>query len=405
MQAGRIQSIGNAGIEWQEKDEVIDGRGKLFMPGLVNTHTHAGMSLLRGVKNDVALQEWLQVYMWPLEAKFTAEDVRIGTELAIVEMLKSGTTTFLDMYDHMDQAAQAVEASGIRACLTRGVIGIGCSEEVQEAKLKEAIQFVRNWNQAAEGRITAVLAPHAPYTCPPPLMEKFVDAAHELDVPLHTHLSETAKEVEDHVQAYGVRPVEHLLKLGVFSRPALIAHGVHLTDEEIAILAEHQVGVSHNPGSNLILASGVARVPAMLKAGVRVSLGTDSAASNNNLDLFEEMRLAALIHKGASGDPTVVPAAAALAMGTVEGARALWLNDVGTLQPGSKADLIAVDVTAPHFQPATDLVSHLIYAASGADVTDVWVDGKQLVCNRECLTMDEERIRYEANRAIQRLRG
>ncbi|HZG55087.1 amidohydrolase [Paenibacillus sp.] len=400
----RIEYIGPGDVEARPEDEIVDGRGKLYMPGLVNTHGHAAMSLLRGLKDDVNLQVWLQEYMWPTEAKYTAADVRAGTELSIVEMLKSGTTTFMDMYDHMDQVAEAVEASGMRACLNRGVIGL-CPEEVQRAKLEEAIRFARAWNGAADGRITTTMAPHAPYTCPPEYIAKFVEAAHELDLPIHTHMSETAREVEENAAAYGVRPVEHLRRLGVFSRPCLVAHGVHLTDEEIDILASHGVGVSHNPGSNLKLASGVARVPALRKAGVRVSLGTDSAASNNNLDIFREIRLAALIHKGVSGDPTAVPAAEALRMGTVEGARSLWLNDVGTLEAGMKADVIAVDVTGPHYQPEADLVSHLVYAGSGADVSDVWVNGKQLVRGRVCLTLDEERVYAEANAALRRLRG
>jgi len=404
MRGDRIEYIGTEDVAVSPGDEVVDGSGKLYMPGLVNTHGHAAMSLLRGLKDDVSLQVWLQEYMWPTEAKFTAADVRAGTMLALVEMLKSGTTTFMDMYDHMDQVAEAVQEAGMRACLNRGVIGL-CPEDVQRAKLDEAIRFATAWNGAADGRITTAMAPHAPYTCPPDYIVKFVEAAHDLNLPMHTHMSETAREVEENVAAYGVRPVEHLRRLGVFSRPCIVAHGVHLTDEEIDILAEHGVGVSHNPGSNLKLASGIARVTALRKAGVRVSLGTDSAASNNNLDVFREIRLAALIHKGVTGDPTAVPAGDALRMGTVEGARSLWLNDVGTLEAGMKADIIAIDVTAPHYQPEADLVSHLVYAGSGSDVVDVWVNGKQVVRGRRCLTLDEERIVAEANAALRRLRG
>nr|WP_274364694.1 MULTISPECIES: amidohydrolase [unclassified Paenibacillus] len=404
MKDGKIEYISQQPVDPQPGDETVDGRGKLFMPGLVNTHGHTGMSLLRGLKDDVNLQVWLQQYMWPMEAKFTAADVRTGTLLAIMEMLKSGTTTFLDMYDHMDEVALAVEETGIRAVLTRGVIGL-CSEAEQKAKLEEATRFTRDWNGKANGRITTAMAPHAPYTCPPAFIEKFVEAAHELNVPLHTHMSETAREVEENVRDYGVRPVEHLRRLGLFSRPSLVAHAVHLTDEEIDILAAHGVGVSHNPGSNLKLASGVARVPELLRAGVRVSLGTDSAASNNNLDMMEEIRLAALIHKGVSGDPTAVSAEQALRMGTVEGARSLWLPDVGTLAPGMKADVIALDITAAHYQPAANYASHVVYSGSGHDVTDVWVDGRRVVDGRSCVTIDEERVVYEANAALQRLKG
>lgn len=387
----------------EEAGEVVDGSRRCFLPGLINTHGHAAMSLLRGYADDLALQVWLEEHMWPMEARFTAEDVRAGTLLTLAEMIKSGTTCFVDMYDHMDEVARAAEEAGLRAVLCRGVIGIPA--EAQDAKLAEAVAFAKNWNGAADGRIRTMLAPHAPYTCPPDYIERIVAAAHELDVPLHTHMSETIREVEQNVAEYGARPVEHLRRLGVFSRPCLVAHAVHLTDEEIAMLAAHGVHVSHNPGSNLKLASGIARVADMRKAGITVSLGTDSSASNNNVDLFEEMRLATLLQKGTTLDPTAIPAAEALAMATADGAAAVWQADrLGRLAPGMKADFIAVDIDQPHFYPHTDLVSHLVYSASGHDVADVCVDGRWLMRNRELLTLDEERINHEANRRLERLR-
>lgn len=385
-------------------DRVIDGGRKLYMPGLVNTHGHAAMSLLRGYGDDLALQIWLETKMWPMEAKFVSEDVYWGTSLSVLEMIKSGTTSFVDMYDHMDQVALVVEQSGIRGCLTRGVIGL-CPPDVQEKKLQEAIQFARNWNGKANGRITTMMAPHAPYTCPPDYIERFVQAAHDLNLPIHTHMSETAREVQANVDQYGLRPVAHLEKLGVFTRPTLVAHGVHLTDEEIETLARYDVRVSHNPGSNLKLASGVARVIDLMNAGVLVSLGTDSSASNNNLDMFEEMRLAALIHKGVSGDPVAVPATTALQMGTVIGARSIWLDGVGALKPGNKADFIALDIDQPHFYPRTDFVSHIVYAAAGQDVVDVCVDGRWVMENRSCLTLDEEKIKFEFTKRFEALIG
>jgi len=385
-------------------DETVDGAHRLFMPGLVNTHGHAAMSLLRGVGDDLSLQVWLEEKMWPNEARFTAEDVRAGTLLSIVEMLKFGTTAFVDMYDHMDEVAEAVEESGMRGCLARGVIGL-CPLEVQDAKLAEAIRFAREWNGAADGRITTMISPHAPYTCPPDYILRFVEASHELNLPIHTHLSETAREVEQNVKDYGLRPVEHLEKLGVFGRPCLVAHGVHLNAAEIAILARHDVRVSHNPGSNLKLASGIAPVPELLRAGVKVSLGTDGSASNNNLDLFEEMRLAALLHKGVSGDPTVVPAYEAFRMATAAGAEAIWLPETGKLAAGMKADFIALDVDQPHYEPASNYLSHAVYSASAKDVTDVWVDGKALVRHGECVTLDEEKIKAEFRLRYAKLMG
>ncbi|MFP4977870.1 amidohydrolase [Paenibacillus sp. CN-4] len=399
---GRITYIGETEPENIEGVRQVDGSRLLFLPGLVNTHGHAAMSLLRGYGDDLALQVWLQEKMWPMEAKFTGDDVYWGSSLSILEMLKGGTTTFLDMYDHMDRVAEAADQSGIRAVLMRGVIGL-CPEDVQKAKLEEAVRFARNWHGQADGRITAMISPHAPYTCPPDYFVKFVEAAHELDLPLHTHMSETQREVEQNAADYGLRPVAHLEKLGMFTRPSLVAHAVHLTDEEIEILARHNVGVSHNPGSNLKLASGVARVPELLKAGVTVSLGTDGAASNNNLDMFEEMRLAALIHKGVSGDPTAVPAAEALRMATEYGAKSVFLPEVGRLEVGMKADLIAIDIDQPHLLPHSDLLSHAVYSASAKDVAHVWVDGKQVVKNGECLTLDEERIRRSAQQAFEGL--
>jgi len=376
--------------------EIMDGNGLVFMPGLVNTHGHAAMSLLRGYADDRDLQDWLQNYMWPMEGRFTGDHVYWGTALSVAEMIKSGTTTFLDMYDHMDRVAQVVESSGMRAVLARGMIG-AVPEHVQQEKLRDAINFAKTWHGAANGRIRAMMSPHAPYTCPPEFIAKVVEIAHDLDLPLHTHMSETKFEVEQNVRDYGVRPPAHLDRLGFFSRPALLAHAVHLTDEEIALLAERGASVSHNPVSNLKLASGIARVPELLAAGVTVGLGTDSAASNNNLDLFEEIRIAALLHKGVSGVPTVIPALQALQMGTVYGAKALGLDDeIGLLRPGMKADFIALSTENTRFVPRTDLISHLAYSASGANVRHVWVDGRQLLKDGELLTLDEARIRHEA---------
>ena len=398
----RITYLGEEEPVVEEGTEIIDGTHLFFLPGLVITHGQAAMSLLRGYGDDLALQVWLQEKMWPMEAKFTSDDVYWGTSLSVLEMIKGGTTTFVDMYDHMDQVAKVVQDSGMRGVLTRGVIGL-CPPEVQQQKLDEAVAFAKDWHGKADGRITTMISPHAPYTCPPDFIEKFVQASHDLNLPLHTHMSETETEVAQNVKDYGLRPVAHLEKLGMFSRPTLLAHAVHLTDEEIEVLAKHQVAVSHNPGSNLKLASGVARVPALLKAGVTVSLGTDGPASNNNLDMFEEMRLAALIHKGVSGDPTAIPASEALRMGTEYGAKSAFLEDIGTLAVGMKADMIALNTDQAHFLPRTDYISHAIYSASAKDVEHVWVDGKQVVKNGASLTLDEERIRREAQRAFERL--
>ncbi len=400
---GRITYVGFTPQVVSEYDEVIDAKGNIVMPGLINTHGHAAMSLLRGYADDLPLQEWLETKMWPLEGQFTSDHVKWGTYLSIVEMLRTGTTCFMDMYDHMDQVAEAVEQSGMRARLARGIIGL-CPEDVQKQKLEEATSFARRWQGQADGRITTMMSPHAPYTCPPAYIQQIVEKAHELNLPIHIHMSESLREVEQNVQDYGLRPPAHLERLGVFDRPTLVAHAVHLTDEELDLLASRDVKVSHNPISNLKLASGVARVPDMQSKGITVSLGTDSSASNNNLNLFEEIKMVALLHKGVNYNPVVVPADEALRMGTRYGAEALFIGDqTGSLEVGKKADFIMVQTNRAHFHPFHDPISHLVYATSGYDVQDVFVDGKALVRGGELLTLDEEKIIFEANRMFQSL--
>ncbi|MFD2115922.1 amidohydrolase [Paenibacillus yanchengensis] len=383
--------------------EKVNGHHLVFMPGLINTHGHTPMSLLRGYSDDQNLQVWLEQKMWPMEAKYTEQDTHNGAAISQVEMLLSGTTTFVDMYDRMEIVAALTEQTGMRGVLTRGVIGL-CSPAEQKQKLDDAIQFAVTWNGKADGRITTMLAPHAPYTCPPDYIAQFVEAAVKYQLPLHTHMSESRAEVEQNIKQYGTRPVEHLDALGFFSVPSLLAHAVHLTDEEIALLAAKDVAISHNVISNLKLASGVARLPELLQAGVRVSLGTDGPASNNNLNLFEEIRLAALLHKGTTYDPTVIPATEALKLGTYYGARSLRMEDsIGSLQVGKQADFIALNIDQPHYYPLTDITSHLVYTANGHDVQHVWVAGKQLVKDRQCLTLDVEKIKYEAQASFERL--
>lgn len=381
--------------EWIKRaDKVVDLRGDWVMPGWVNTHSHAAMSILRGYADDLPLQDWLEKKMWPMEARFNSETVRWGTALAIAEMLKSGTTCFIDMYDHMDTVAQVVEESGIRAVLARGIIGL-CSPEEQEAKLDEAVRFAQSWHNAAGGRITAMMSPHAPYTCPPDYIQRIVEKAELLNLPVHIHLSETRREVEQNLHDYGERPVAHLRNLGVFERPTLVAHGVHLEEEEMDILHAYDVKISHNPASNLKLGSGIASLPRFIEKGFQPSIGTDSAASNNNLDMFQEVRLAALIHKGVQEDPTVVPASIALKMGTLWGAQSAFLPQIGSLEPGKEADFIVINSAQPHLQPVHDPVSHIIYSARGSDVRHVFVQGRQVVKDGQLVCVDEERVLFE----------
>jgi len=381
--------------DFEDVDYRIDGKNKLAMPGLVNTHTHLAMTLFRGFADDLPLKEWLENKIWPQEAKLTAEDVYWGSLLGLCEMIRSGTCAFADMYFYMDEVAKAVVKSGIRASLSVGMIPTLGREE---STLKGGLDFAKNWHKAENGRILAMLAPHAPYTCSPSFLEKVLDKAVEYDLRIHTHLSETASEVKDIKNTYGLTPIRLMNKIGLFNVPVLAAHCVCVDDEEIEILAEKGVGVAHNPQSNLKLASGVAPIGKMIEKGVKVGLGTDGPASNNNLDMWEELRLAAILHKGIELDPIVVPANTALNLATKNGMEILGWNDSGIIKEGYKADLILIDINKPHFFPRHNLISHLVYSASGSDVDTVIVDGKILMEKRELKTLDEEKIMYEAER-------
>ena len=386
----------------EEFDRIIEGGDKLIMPGFVNAHTHAAMSFFRGYADDMILQDWLEKRIWPVEAKLERKDIYWGTLLAICEMIRGGTTCFADMYFYMDEAAKACLESGIRASLSQGLVGLDPIKG--EASLEEGVNFVRNWHGAGEGRITAMLGPHAPYTCPPEYLKKVVAAAEKQQAPLHIHLSETRFEVEESLKIHGFRPIELMERIGLLDQKVLAAHCVHLSEGEIETLAAKGVAVAHNPGSNLKLGSGVAQLAEMLKKGVLVALGTDSAASNNNLDMVEEMRLAALLSKGVLEDPTLIPAAEALRLATVNGAGALFLEEgIGTLQEGSKADLIMIDLRQPHLQPLHSIPAQIVYSAQSGDVEMVMVNGKILMEKGELKTIDQEKVLFETGKITSRL--
>lgn len=379
---------------------VIEGKDHLVLPGFVNCHTHAAMTLLRSYADDLPLMEWLEKKIWPLEAKLTPDDIYWGTLLCCLEMIKSGTTTFGDMYFAMGSVARAVEKAGMRASLSRGLIGV--SPEAEKS-LDESREFVGKWHKAAEGRITTMLGPHAPYTCPPEYLKRVIKMAGDLDVGIHIHIAETKQEVNDIKKQYGMSPVRLMKETGLFEVPVMAAHCVHVDDEDIAILVENKVKVAHNPESNMKLASGIAPVVKMLAAGVTVGLGTDGASSNNNLDMLEEMRSAALLQKVATMDPMALAAPRALEMATLAGAKALGLEDVGEIAPGKKADIILLNLKRPHLYPRHDLIAHVVYAAQSADVETVIIDGRVVMENRRVLTLDEEEIYSEVERRARRL--
>lgn len=391
-----IKALGTVDAQAAEGAQIIDGRRTVAMPGLVNTHTHAAMTLLRSYADDMELMPWLEEKIWPAEAKFVNEYIYWGSALAAVEMIQSGTTTFADMYDSMHEVAKVTEESGLRANLARGCVVFS---DPELKNIQKNVRLYENYNNKADGRIKVWFAPHAPYTCPPEYVQKIVEAAKSCNAGIHVHLAETLDEQRQIAEGYGKTPTEYLYDLGVFSLPTLAAHSVYLNDSDIAILKAHNVGIAHNPSSNLKLASGIADIPKYLKAGLNVGIGTDGCSSNNTLNMFKEMTMCSFVQKVHAMDPTVLPAEEILKLATIGGAKVLrWDDEIGTLEVGKKADLILVDIDKPHFAPWNNPVSDLVYSAQGSDVKTTIVNGKLLMKDYEVLTMDVERIMAETER-------
>jgi 5-methylthioadenosine/S-adenosylhomocysteine deaminase len=389
--------------------EVIDCGGKVLMPGLVNAHTHAAMTMLRGLADDLRLEVWLLGYMMPVEREFVCPDfVRLGTQLACAELIRSGVTCFADMYYFEEDVARAVADAGMRAVCSQTVLKFPSPDaESFEESLAAARGFIQRWKD--HPLIVPSVAPHAPYTCTEEILRATAELAIEFDVPLHTHLAETATEVENARAQYGMPVIPYAKKQNIFGAKVLAAHCVHVDEGEIHTLLHHGAGVAHNPSSNLKLASGVAPVHRMLEIGLNVGIGTDGPASNNDLDMFEEIRLAAFLAKGFTGDPTAVPAPTALGMATRLGARALHLGHlIGTLEPGKRADLILVDLSPLHNRPRfsrdqNSVYSQLVYAGKAADVSDVMVNGRWLMRNRELATLDAQELVAQAEAYADRI--
>ncbi|HXE80185.1 MAG TPA: amidohydrolase [Vicinamibacterales bacterium] len=378
---------------------VIDATGAIVLPGLINTHTHAPMVLYRGLADDLALMEWLQDYIFPAEAGTVSPSfVRTGTRLAALEMIHSGTTTFADMYYFEEEIARETRAAGLRGVLGQTVIGFPAPDAKTPAEaLARARAFIDEF--AGDPLIVPAVAPHSMYLLDRDTLLACRDLARTKNVPLLIHLAETQDEVRTAREKHRKTPVGFLESIGFWTPLTVAAHGVWVSDDDIRILAERTIGVSHNPESNMKLASGTAPVPKYLRAGVRVALGTDGAASNNDLDMFEAMRQAALLHKLETGDPQAVPARMALEMATIGGARVLGLHHlVGSLEPGKRADLIVVGMRKPRHTPIYDPISHLVYVARGDDVETTIVNGRVLMENGRVLSMDEGAVLDEARR-------
>ncbi|MFO7753706.1 MAG: amidohydrolase [Desulfobacteraceae bacterium] len=387
QKAGRFKDLSSV-----KADRVVDAKGGIIMPGLVNTHTHASMTLFRGLADDLPLMEWLREHIFPAEAGLTREKVHAGAMLACAEMILSGTTCFCDMYLFEDEVAHAASKAGMRAVVGEVLYDFPSPNYGNlENGFAYAGDMIEKWKH--DPLVTVALEPHSPYICAPELLERAGDMARTANVPLVIHVSETMGEYEQTMQKYNRTPVGLLSDLGLLRPNLLACHCVHLSDNDIELLSANSVKVAHCPESNMKLASGVAPVPAMLERGVCVGLGTDGCASNNDLDLFGEMDTAAKVHKVFSKDPQAVNAETAVRMATINGARALGLGSVtGSLEPGKRGDIIVVDTTAPHLFPMYNPYSHLVYSASGNDVTTVIIDGKPVMENRNVLTMDTARI-------------
>ena len=389
--------------------EIIDCEGNVVMPGLINAHTHVPMTLLRGLADDLRLDVWLMGYMMPVEREFVSpEFVRLGTQMACVELIRNGVTCFADMYYFEEQVAQATSEAGLRALCSQTVLKFPTPDaQSYEESLAAAREFIQRWKD--HPLIVPSVAPHSPYTCTEEILRAAAELAVEYDIPLHTHLAETESEVENSRAENGMPVIPYVKKNNLFDAKVLAAHCVHIDEGEMHTLHHHGAGVAHCPSSNLKLASGAAPVSKMLELGLNVGIGTDGPASNNDLDMFEEIRLAALLAKGITGDPTTVPAATALSMATRLGARAMYMEDlIGTLDPGKRADLIIVDISTLHNTPRfhrneTNIYSQLVYSAKSTDVKSVMVNGCWLMRDQVLTTLDHADLILQANEYANRI--
>lgn len=377
---------------------VIDCGGDLLMPGLVNAHSHMAMTLFRNAADDMELSAWLRERIWPLEDRLTAQDAYWGAMLAAAECIRGGCTCINDMYFFMDQTAKAVADSGMRALLGQGII---TGNDDGKSRMALAKSLFEEYDGAEDGRIRIGITPHAEYTCNSATLAAAGDLAQKLNAPLHVHLSETFQEHEECKLRHGLTPAAYLASLGMLHEKTLLAHCVHIDEDDAALIGAARAHVLHCPQSNLKLGSGIAPVPVMLAHRINISLGTDGAASNNNLDMFEELRLAATLHKGIAANATVVTAKQALSMATVNGAFALGFN-AGRLAPGALADLIRIDTKVPNMLPGNDLRSAAVYSAAAADVRMTMVNGRILYENGAFYSLDLERVSSEVLRIVER---
>ncbi len=384
-------------------DEIIEGRDHVALPGFFNAHTHAAMSLQRGWAEDMPLDRWFNEKIWVAESALTEEDVYWGTALAACEMIRSGTVAFADHYFWMSQVGRVVEESGLKALLAWCVFGLGAEQEIGGTTLELTERFVQRWRGAADGRIHTILGPHSPYVCKPAFLERAVAAARKLGAGIHLHVAESQGQVDQSLKEYGKTPVAHLAALGVLDVPTLAAHCIYLNKEDMAILEQKHVNVVQCPKTHLKLAMGTTRVPELLTQGVNVALGTDGPASNNDLNMLEVTRLAALVQKAEYRDPELFPSMQVLKLATANGARALGFENSGVLAPGRTADLILINMGRPHLRPRHNAAANIVYGAQPNDVDYSLVDGRVLMRKGALTTLDEEKILVEAEKRALRL--
>ena len=414
VEDGRIKALGEGALEAGTQAgtqagatlERVDASGCLLLPAFFNTHTHAPMTLLRNYADDMDLQTWLFTKIFPAEDKLDGDDIAAGTRLAMMEMLAGGTAGFTDMYYFCDRMAQAVSDGGMRALLTRGLMnGAESGPFDQDVRLAENRELFAQWHGAGDGRIRIGFGPHAVYTCSPAYLAAVAEEADRLGATIHVHLDETRREHLECLERHGRTPAKLCDDWGLFRRPAVAAHCVHVTEEDMDLLAERNVTIAHNPRSNLKLASGIAPVARARAKGIRVALGTDGASSNNALDMWGEMGLAALLHKGASLDPLAVAAEEAIHMATRAGAEAMGLGMSGRLEAGMEADLVMADMSGPHWQPLHNPLSALVYSGRASDVRLTMVAGRVLYRDGAYLTIDAERVRHDVARTMAKVFG
>lgn len=392
-------------IDESNASKIIDATGKIVIPGLINTHTHLSMTLFRGLADDLSLDSWLNDHIWPMEANLNGDFCYIGALLGAVELIKSGTTTFSDMYFYMEDVARAIDEAGIRAVLSYGMIDFD-DEEKRKNEIKANLELFEACDGMADGRIKVFFGPHSPYTASEELLIKVRELADEYNMGIHIHVSETQKEIEDVSSQKGLRPFEYLDKIGFLGPDVVAAHSVWLSDNEIEIIKKNNVKISHNPCSNMKLASGVAPVSKLIENDICVSIGTDGASSNNNLDLIEELKTASLLQKVSTLDPKVLNSDEAIAMGTIKGAEALGLeSEIGSIEVGKKADIVLIDTNSANMVPdSSSLSSNIIYSANGSNVDTTICDGKILMENKKLTILDEEEIYAKARKAIKELK-